>query len=95
VKQLAKRIIAAGATVVTDGLWCFRGLADAGCDHVALPTGRGRRAARHPAFQRVNTMLGNIKTAIVGTYKSVSKKHIMRRWPSSNGASITAKISRA
>ena len=78
VKQLAKRIIAVGATVVTDGLSCFRGLADAGCDHIALPTGSGRRAVQHASFQWVNTMLANIKTAIVGTYKSVSKKHMVR-----------------
>ena len=78
VKSLAKRIIADGTTVVTDGLACFRGLADAGCDHVALPTGRGRRAVLHPSFQWVNTVLGNIKTAIVATYRAVRKKHLVR-----------------
>ena len=67
-----------GATVVTDGLTCFRGLTDAGCERVALPTGSCRRAVRHPSFQWVNTMFGNIKKAIVGTYRSVSKKHIVR-----------------
>ena len=78
VKSLAKRIIAAGTTVVTDGLACFRGLADAGCNHVALPTGRGRRAVLHPSFQSVNTVLGNIKTAIVATYRAARKKHLVR-----------------
>jgi len=51
VKSVAKRIIAAGATVVTDGLKCFRGIADAGCTHVAIATGSGPAAARHPASQ--------------------------------------------
>ena len=78
VKSLAKRVIADGTTVVTDGLACFRGLADAGCDHVALPTGRGRRAVLHPSFQWVNTVLGNIKTAIVATYRAARKKHLVR-----------------
>jgi hypothetical protein len=78
VKQLAKRIIAVGATVVTYGLSCFRGLADAGCDHIALPTESGRRAVQHASFQWVNRMIINIKTAVVGTYKSVSKKHMVR-----------------
>lgn len=78
VKSLAQRIIAPGATVVTDGLACFRGVADAGCEHVALPTGGGRPAARHPAFHWVNTMLGNIKTAIVATYRAVRKTHLVR-----------------
>jgi transposase-like protein len=78
VKSLAKRIIAAGTTVVTDGLACFKGVADAGCDHIALPTGSGRRAAQHPSFQWANTLLGNIKSAIVATYRAVRKKHMVR-----------------
>jgi transposase-like protein len=78
VKSLAKRIIAPGATVVTDGLACFQGVEDAGCEHITLTTGGGRRAARHPAFKWVNTMLGNIKTAIVATYRAVRKKHMAR-----------------
>ena len=39
---------------------------------------RYRRAARHPAFKWVNTVLANIKTSIVGTYKAVRKKHMVR-----------------
>jgi hypothetical protein len=78
VKSLAKRIIAPGAIVVTDGLRCFKGVADAGCEHIALPTGSGRRAARHPAFRWVNTVLANIKTAITATYRAVRKKHMVR-----------------
>lgn len=78
VKSLVKRIIVPGAAVLTDGLACFRGVADAGCIHVAIATGSGRRAARHPAFKWVNTMLGNIKSAIVGTYRALRKKHMVR-----------------
>jgi ribosomal protein L37AE/L43A len=78
VKALAKRIIAPGARVVTDGLACFRGVADAGCMHDAIATGSGRQAARHPAFKWSNTTLGNIKSAIVATYKAVRKKHLVR-----------------
>lgn len=78
VKSIAKKIIAEGATVVTDGLKCFRGVADAGCKHVPMATGSGRRAARHPAFKWANTMLGNIKTSIAGTYRAIRKKHMVR-----------------
>ena len=78
VKSLVKRIIAPGTTVVTDGLSCFRGVSDAGCEHVALPTGGGRRAASHPAFRWANTMLGNIKSSILATYRAVRKKHLVR-----------------
>lgn len=48
VKSLAQRMIAVGWTVFTDGLACFRGIADAGSDHTVIITGSGRRAARHP-----------------------------------------------
>jgi len=78
VKSMAKKIIAEGATVFTDWLKCFRGVADAGCRHIAFPTGSCRRAARHPAFKWANTMLGNIKTSIAGTYRAIRKKHMVR-----------------
>ena len=68
-----------GATVITDGLGCFNGVADAGCTHEAIITGSGRKAARHPAFKAVNTVLGNIKSAIIATFRSVSRKHAPRR----------------
>ena len=77
-KSLVKRTIVPGATVLTDGLACFRGIVDAGCNHVAITTGSGRKAARHPAFKWVNTMLGNIKNAITGTYRALRKKHMVR-----------------
>jgi ISXO2-like transposase domain len=67
---------ALAAWVTTDGLACFKGLADAGCTHYPIATGSGRRAALHPEFHRVNTALANIKAAIVGTYKAVRKKHV-------------------
>lgn len=73
-----ERIIAPGATMVTAGLASFRGVADAGCVHVALATGGGHKAARHPALRWGDTMLGNIECAIVGTYRAVRKKHLVR-----------------
>lgn len=78
VKSLTRRIIAPGSIVVTDGYQCFHGVKDAGCAHVRIVTGSGVRAARNPAFRWVNTMLGNIKASLVGTYRAVRKKHIGR-----------------
>ena len=78
VKKLAGMIVKPGSTVVTDGLRCFNGLADAGCQHVVHKTGSGRQAARHSAFKWVNTVLGNIKSAITGTYRAVREKHAPR-----------------
>lgn len=78
VKAVTKRIVAAGATVVTDGLSSFKGVADAACTHIVCVTGKGYRAARKPAFAAMNTILGNIKSAMVGTYRAVRRKHASR-----------------
>ena len=64
--------------MVTDGYQCFHGVKDASCVHVRITTGSGPRAARNPAFRWVNTMLGNIKAALVGTYRAIRKKHMVR-----------------
>ena len=36
--------------------------------HEAHVVGSGRQAAQHPAFRWVNTVLGNLKSSISGTY---------------------------
>src|SRR3954453_17347833 len=75
VEKLAKAVIEPGATVVSDGLSCWPAVAKAGCSHVPIVTGSGKRAAGWAPFKWVNTCLGNIKTAIAGTYHHVSAKH--------------------
>ena len=79
IRHVTARIIKPGAYVVTDGLGCFNGVAEAGCTHKAIVTGSGRKAARHPAFRAINTVLADIKTAIAATYRSGAKKHTPRR----------------
>ena len=93
VKLLAKRIIAVGATVVTDGLSCFRGLADACCDHIALPTGSGRRDAQHPSFQWVKRCSATSRARSLALTGRSARSTSCERWRNSNGASIIAKIS--
>ena len=46
-------------------------MAKAGCAHKVIITGSGPAAARTPGFKWVNTALGNIKAAIVGTYRAI------------------------
>jgi transposase-like protein len=75
VEKLAKRDLAPGSNVVSDGLSCWPAVAKAGCRHFPMVTGSGRQAARWVPFGWVNTTLGNIKTAIAGTYHHVSAKH--------------------
>ena len=78
IATLAKRDLAAGSNVVTDGLSCWTAVAQAGCSHFPMVTGSGLQAARWAPFTWVNTALGNIKTALAGTYHQVSAKHAQR-----------------
>src|SRR5262249_20090867 len=65
-----------GARVVSDGLGCFGGLADAWLKHKAVVTGSGR--PKHERFKWTNTGLGNIKSAITGTCRSFDPRHTER-----------------
>ena len=78
VEKLAKRDFAPGSNIVSDSLSCWEAVKEAGCDHFPMVTGSGKQAARWAPFRWVNTTLGNIKTAIAGTYHHVSPKHSQR-----------------
>jgi transposase-like protein len=75
VEKAAKRDFAPGSNIVSDGLSCWPAVAKAGCAHFPMATGAGKRAASWSPFKWVNTCLGNIKTALAGTYRHVSPKH--------------------
>jgi ribosomal protein L37AE/L43A len=68
VSVFAAQHIAPSATVVSDGLWCFRGTQIVGAAHERLVTGGGKSSVKLPQFKAINTLLGNLKTAIGGTY---------------------------
>jgi len=78
IATLAQRNFHPASTVVSDGLHCFTGVGSAGCVHQPIVTGSGRKAALNPAFKWVNTTLGNIKSAITGTYRTIRDKHVPR-----------------
>ena len=59
--------LAPGSIVFSDGLACFRAVAAAGCDHVPVVIG-GRKPKDVPLFQWLNTIIGNVKTALSGTH---------------------------
>jgi len=54
-------------TVVSDGLDCFTAAARSGV-HQRIVTGGGKASVQLPEFASVNILLGNLKTAITGTY---------------------------
>ena len=63
---------------MTDGLGCWSALDEIACSHQAIRTGSGRQAARRAPFKWVNTTLGNIKSAITGTYRQLGPDHAGR-----------------
>ena len=78
VKEWAEHALKRGTQVISDGLSCFRGIADAGCKHKAVITGGGYASMENELFTWVNTILGNVKTAIKGTYHKLDPKHLGR-----------------
>ena len=78
ISAFASRSLDPNCEVVSDGLHCFGAIADAGCSHQVIKTGSGPKAVQTPAFKWVNTALGNIKSAMTGTYRAISSKHVPR-----------------
>jgi len=70
--------VAPESVVVSDGLQCFTGVADAECHHGVIVTGGGPKSVEHQEFKWLNTMIGNVKNSIRGTYHAISKKHVPR-----------------
>ena len=64
----AQRSLVPATQVVSDGLGCFRSVTNAGCDQQREVVGPGRKSTSMECFRWVNTILGNLKTAINGTY---------------------------
>lgn len=54
-------------TVISDGLACFSGVTDIGCQHEPLVEG-GRKPKEIPELTWINTILGNLKTSFSGAY---------------------------
>jgi ribosomal protein L37AE/L43A len=73
----AQRYLAPGSAVVSDGLNCFPGVTAAGCTHKAIATSGGVPCS-NPAFVWVNTLLGNVKNALHGTYHALRAKYLQR-----------------
>lgn len=78
IAKWAKKKLKAGSHVISDGLSCFAGVKEAQCSHKSIVTGSGYRSVQKTEFTWINTMIGNVKNAIVGTYHSVSVKHLPR-----------------
>jgi len=78
IERWAKKHLAAGSAVISDGLACFSSVEKAGCLHTSIITGGGPDCVTLEEFTWVNTMIGNVKTSMTGVYHSVGKKHLPR-----------------
>ena len=74
----AQQHLRPGTQVLCDGLACFNGVTEAGCVHEPMVTGGGKAAVERPECRWVNTILGNIKNALRGTYHAVRPKYAQR-----------------
>lgn len=66
------------SNVVSDGLACFKAVEKANCSHERHVVGEGKKAVEHPSFKWVNTILGNLKNSLRGTFHTFQEKHIPR-----------------
>jgi ribosomal protein L37AE/L43A len=104
VAMWAAKSLATSAVVVSDGLWCFRGVKIIGADHEPTVTGSGKASTKLPQFKAINTLLGNLKTALEGTYHAFDFAKYAHRYLAEaqyrfnrrlNLASILARLLRA
>lgn len=77
IDRWARHHLSADAAVTSDGLRCFR-VIGATCEHGSIATGGGPASVEMQEFTWVNTMIGNVKNAIHGTYHSIRGKHLGR-----------------
>lgn len=72
------RHMVVGSTVTTDGFQCFNILEEMGFNHITEVVGSHRQAAKNPTFFWINTVLGNLKKTVKGTYQSIKSKYVSR-----------------
>lgn len=78
IEKMAKAHLAPSARVVSDGLGCFRAVTRAGCSHEPIVAAKTGWSETIPAFKWVNTVLGNLKTAISGTFHAIRRAYVPR-----------------
>ena len=68
--EFCSRALVRPLTVVSDGLACFTVAEHAGV-HERVVTGGGKASVKLKQFRAVNTAIGNLKTAMSGTYHAI------------------------
>lgn len=78
IKAWAKKNLSKQSWIITDGYRCFNGLDEAKYNHITKVIGQGNKSTDDPSFNWVNTVLGNVKNSITGTYHSSRKGYCPR-----------------
>lgn len=79
VAEWASSHLDVASRVLSDGLACFRGVTDVGCEHFPSIVG-GRKPDELPQFFWVNTVLGNLKTSFNGAYHAFDFRKYAARY---------------
>lgn len=77
-KRWSRKHLKTEANVLSDGLNCFLGIKEAGFKHSAVIVGNSRDPLKAAPFNWVNTVIGNLKSALAGTYHKISSMHLPR-----------------
>jgi len=78
--QWAQRYLAPGCHVVSDGTPAFAQVRQVSATHERHVTGGGRQGSQTPQLHWVNTLLGNLKTSMAGTYHSFDHNKYAARY---------------
>jgi transposase-like protein len=78
IARWSKAHLSPNTCVYSDGLWCFAAVSENGCTHNPVPMNRPDVAKRRQTLKWVDTMLGNVKNALHGTYHAIGQKHLPR-----------------
>lgn len=78
IERWSRARLAPGSAVHSDSLRCFRAVERAGCQHTPLLMSGPGAPRRRKALKWVDTMLGNVKNSIHGTYHAIRGKHLPR-----------------
>jgi transposase-like protein len=79
ISQWAQSCLAPGSLAFSDGLACFSAVTTAGC--LNQPTVvAGRQPKERPEFQWINTVLGNLKTSLSGSYHAFDFRKYATRY---------------
>ena len=77
IERWARKLLSPDCTVVSEGLPAFWGIDREGYAYHSQVAGGGPDSVRNPAFLWVNTLMGNVKNALHGTYHTIRDKHLL------------------